>query len=85
MRDSRRTALRWIGTLTGLALMALGLRTVLMHGSLDCRQRSIAGNVCTGHPPAHPHALLGLLVAVAGLAILVGSRRYLSPYGRSTF
>ncbi len=85
MRDSRRTALRWIGTLTGLALMALGLRTVLVHGSLDCRQRGIAGNVCTGHPPAHPHALLGLLVAVAGLAILVGSRRCFSPYGRSTF
>jgi hypothetical protein len=68
-----------------LALIGFGLRTVLIHGSLDCRHSGIAGPVCSGHPPAHPHAVLGLLLGVAGLAILVGSRRYLSQYGRSSY
>ena len=82
MSDSRRTVLRWIGTVTGLALIALGLHTGLVHGSLDCRSSGVH-YVCSGHPSAHPHAVLGFMVGVIGLAILVGSRRYLSYYGRS--
>jgi len=82
MQDSRRTLLRWIGTLAGLALIALGLYTGLSRGSLDCRSTGV-NDVCSGHPAAHPHVLLGFLLGAAGLAILVGSRRYLSYYGRS--
>jgi hypothetical protein len=84
VQDSTKTALRWIGTVTGGVLMAFGLRTVLIHGSLDCRHSGIAGPVCSGHPPAHPHAMLGLLAVAVGLAVLVGSRRYFSQYGRSS-
>ena len=81
-QDSRRTLLRWIGTLAGLALIALGLYAGLSRGSLDCRSTGVQ-YVCSGHPAAHPHVLLGFLLGAAGLAILVGSRRYFSYYGRS--
>ncbi len=84
VQDLPKTVLRSIGTVAGLALIAFGLRTVLVHGSLDCRHSGIAGPVCSGHPSARPHALLGLLAVAAGLAVLIGSRRYLSQYGRST-
>jgi len=82
MSDSRRTLLRWIGTIAGLALMAFGVHPVLIRGSLGC---SPSGGllVCRGHPADHPHAVLGVLVGAVGPAILVGSRRHLSYYGRS--
>jgi hypothetical protein len=75
--------LRWIGTIAGLALLALGVHLALMHGSVGCRSTGVPAYVCSGHPSDHPHVLLGVLVGAAGLTILVGSRRYLSYYGRS--
>lgn len=84
MEESRRTSLRWVGSLAGLALIAVGLRMVLIHGSVNCGRSGIGqGYVCAGHAPTHPHAVLGFVVAAAGLAILVGSRRYFSSFGRS--
>ncbi len=76
--------LRWIGTVMGLALIALGVHMGLIHGSLGCRPSGTGqAYVCSGHPPNHPHAVLGILVGAVGLAVLVGSRRYLSYYGRA--
>jgi hypothetical protein len=82
MQDSRRTVLRWLGTIAGVALIVLGVHTVLIQGSLGCRSSGV-NYVCSGHPSGHPHTVLGLLLGAVGLAILAGSRRYLSYYGPS--
>jgi len=75
MSDSRRTLLRWIGTIAGPALMAFGVHLALIRGSLGCSPSGGLLYVCRGHPADHPHAVLGVLVGTVGLAILVGSRR----------
>jgi hypothetical protein len=76
MLDSRRTWLRRIGTISGLATVVLGLYTALIHTGDHCRpstpKRQFA---CDRDPPSHPHILLGLLIALVGVAAVVGSRR----------
>ena len=82
MSDSLRSWLRRIGTVAGLAMMAYGLYTALIH-KVDCPQSTPqVGYACDPGPASHPHFLLGLLIFVAGLAVLVGSRRYLAYFER---
>ena len=60
----------------GLAAVVLGLYTALIRTTSSCRpstpQRQLA---CDPGAPSHPHIVLGLLIAVAGVAVIVGSRR----------
>jgi hypothetical protein len=80
MLDSRRTWMRRIGTLVGVGIVLVGLYVALLVTNTHCRpstpQRQYA---CDVGPPSHPHFVLGVMIAVAGLAILVASRRFL-PY-----
>ena len=83
MSDSQRSWLRRIGTAAGLAMMAYGLYTALIH-KVSCRPSTRqAGYACDAGPASHPRILLGLVLFLAGLAILVGSRRYFAYFGRS--
>jgi hypothetical protein len=81
MLDSRRTWLRRIGTASGLAVVLLGLYVALIHTTPYCRpstpQRQYA---CDVGPPSNPHVVLGLAIAVAGLALLIASRRFLAYF-----
>jgi hypothetical protein len=81
MLDSRRTWLRRIGTVGGIAVILLGLYLALIPTTPFCPpstpQRQYA---CDVGPPSHPHVVLGLAVAVAGLALLIASRRFLAYF-----
>jgi hypothetical protein len=76
MLDSRTTWLRRLGTVSGIAIVVLGLYTGFVRSTYHCPastpQRQFA---CDPGPPSHPHIVLGLLIAVGGVGVLVGSRR----------
>jgi hypothetical protein len=84
MNDAQRSWLRWVGTATGIVLVLVGLRTILVHGAFDCHPSETGtASACNFHAPTHPHLLLGLLIVALGAVLLVGSRRYLAHFGRT--
>jgi len=79
MTESRRTLLRWIGTIGGLVLVIFGAHELLAKTAVRCAPHT-TGYTCAASQ-THPHVLLGLVLATAGLVILFGSRHYFSYLG----
>jgi hypothetical protein len=73
--------MRRLGTVVALAVTTYALYRAVTPPSNHCPQSTPQrGYACDVGPPSHPHFLLWLLVAAGGLAILVGSRRFLAYY-----
>ena len=73
--------MRRLGTVVGLALLVLGLYEALLYSPNHC-PASTPGHqsACDVGSPSHPRFLLGLVIAVGGIALVVGSRRFLAYY-----
>lgn len=81
MLDTRRTLLRRLGTVVGLAVTVFGLYRAVTPPANHCPQSTPQhGYACDVGPPSHPHFLLWLLVAAAGLAVLIASRHFLAYF-----
>jgi hypothetical protein len=81
MLDWRRTWLRRIGTAGGLATVLVGVGIALLLTPHHCQPSTPTHQyACDVDPPAHPHLVLGLLVAALGLFVLVGSRRWFAYF-----
>jgi hypothetical protein len=75
--------MRRLGTVGGLALLVLGLYEALLYSPTGClpstRQQQYA---CDVGSPSHPRFLLGLLIAVAGIGVVVAVRRRFAYFDR---
>ena len=76
MLDSTRTWMRRLGTVGGLALLVLGFYEALLYSPTGClpstRQHQYA---CDVGEPSHRRFVLGLVIAVGGIALMVVARR----------
>lgn len=79
MTESLRTLLRWTGTIAGLVLFVFGVHEALARTAVRCAPHATAYTCAASS--GHPHVLVGVVMAAAGLAILVGSRHYFSYFG----
>ncbi len=79
MLDPRRTWMRRLGTTAGLVLLVFAFYQAVLYTPHHCLtstpQRQYA---CDVGSPSHPHFVLGLVIAAAGIALVVGSRRAFS-------
>ena len=71
--------MRRLGTGGGLALLVLGFYEAVLYTPTGCLpstpQRQYA---CDVGSPSHPRFLLGVVIAVGGIALVVGARRAFS-------
>ena len=78
MLDARRTWLRRLGTLGGSTVLVFAVYRAVTPDPNHCLHSTPQrGYACDPGSPTHHHFVLWLMVAVAGLAILVASRQLL--------